>query len=197
MGESTDGCDSSLGCVYFVYEDPHPEGGTPTRPSARNHAPPAPPSRLQSVGPEDLPFHLDRLKRNPLAPPPLLSPPPRPPLPARPIPSRTPEQSQSYLFFWDKFEKCNYFLENVLLTKDRPLDGRLLQHLLKEPICDGGVHLVRTCMSGGRGRVWGNGSPRRSQVTIFRVSVSCMRSDTRGSGIVSRRVVSVCHCWQD
>lgn len=50
-----------------------------------------------------------------------------------------PFQSQSYLFFWDKFEKCNYFLENVLLTKDRPLDGRLLQNLLKEPICDGGT----------------------------------------------------------
>lgn len=48
------------------------------------------------------------------------------------------QQSQSYLFFWDKFEKCNYFLENVLLTVDRPLDGRLVQHLLKEPICDGG-----------------------------------------------------------
>lgn len=48
------------------------------------------------------------------------------------------EQSQSYLFFWDKFEKCNYFLENVLLTANQPLDGRLVQHLLKEPICDGG-----------------------------------------------------------
>ncbi|CAN0025704.1 unnamed protein product [Scytosiphon promiscuus] len=48
------------------------------------------------------------------------------------------ELSQSYLFFWDKFEKCNYFLENVLLTKEKPLDGRLMQQLLKEPICDGG-----------------------------------------------------------
>ncbi|CAM9825063.1 unnamed protein product [Sphacelaria rigidula] len=48
------------------------------------------------------------------------------------------ELSQSYLFFWDKFEKCNYFLENVLLTANQRLDGRLVQHLLKEPISDGG-----------------------------------------------------------
>lgn len=54
-------------------------------------------------------------------------------------PAQNTKQSQSYLFFWDKWEKCNYFLENVLLTKDKPLDGRLLQHLLKEPICDGGT----------------------------------------------------------
>lgn len=60
------------------------------------------------------------------------------PLPFSVETTTVPQQSQSYLFFWDKFEKCNYFLENVLLTKDRPLDGRLLQHLLKEPICDGG-----------------------------------------------------------
>lgn len=60
-------------------------------------------------------------------------------------PARTTKQSQSYLFFWDKLEKCNYFLENVLLTKDKPLDGRLLQHLLKEPICDGGKH--GSCLS--------------------------------------------------
>jgi len=46
--------------------------------------------------------------------------------------------SQSYLFYWDKIEKANYFLENVLDTVEKPLDGRLLQALLASPVGDGG-----------------------------------------------------------
>ncbi|KAI1323989.1 peptidase C1-like family protein [Xylariaceae sp. FL0255] len=50
------------------------------------------------------------------------------------------ELSQAYLFFWDKLEKANYFLENIIDTasKGEPLDGRLVQRLLGEPISDGG-----------------------------------------------------------
>jgi bleomycin hydrolase len=40
------------------------------------------------------------------------------------------ELSQAYVFFWDKIEKANYFLENVIDTVDEPLDGRLMQSLL-------------------------------------------------------------------
>lgn len=48
------------------------------------------------------------------------------------------ELSQQYLFYWDKIEKANYFLENILETADAPLDGRLLQALLASPVGDGG-----------------------------------------------------------
>ena len=48
------------------------------------------------------------------------------------------ELSQAYLFFWDKLEKANYFLENVIDTVDEPLDGRLLQSLVLSPVGDGG-----------------------------------------------------------
>ena len=48
------------------------------------------------------------------------------------------ELSQAYLFFWDKLEKANYFLENVIDTVDEPLDGRLMQSLLASPVGDGG-----------------------------------------------------------
>ena len=48
------------------------------------------------------------------------------------------ELSQSYLMFWDKLEKANYFLENILATLAEPTDGRLLMHLLQSPIQDGG-----------------------------------------------------------
>ncbi|KAH0604643.1 uncharacterized protein H6S33_006311 [Morchella sextelata] len=48
------------------------------------------------------------------------------------------ELSQSYLFFWDKLEKANFFLEQVIDTLDEPLDGRLMQYLLTSPVGDGG-----------------------------------------------------------
>jgi bleomycin hydrolase len=48
------------------------------------------------------------------------------------------ELSQSYTMFWDKLEKSNYFLESILETVDEPIDGRLLMHLLRDPIQDGG-----------------------------------------------------------
>lgn len=48
------------------------------------------------------------------------------------------ELSQSYLAFWDKFERCNYFLESVISLIDRPMDDRLLQFILQTGIQDGG-----------------------------------------------------------
>eukprot|EP01083_Nonionella_stella_P020707 57449_1 len=48
--------------------------------------------------------------------------------------------SQSYLFFWDHFERCNFFLEQILDTLSEPLDGRLVQYLLSKPIEDGGQY---------------------------------------------------------
>lgn len=51
---------------------------------------------------------------------------------------KTFELSQAYPLFWDKLEKCNWFLANILDTLDEPLDGRLVSYLLSDPICDGG-----------------------------------------------------------
>ncbi|EGD80166.1 bleomycin hydrolase [Salpingoeca rosetta] len=48
------------------------------------------------------------------------------------------ELSQSYLFFWDKLERANYFTNAILETLDEDLDGRLVQHLLSDPLGDGG-----------------------------------------------------------
>lgn len=48
------------------------------------------------------------------------------------------ELSQNHTNFWDKFEKANYFLENVLETADEPLDGRLVSWILTTPQQDGG-----------------------------------------------------------
>ena len=48
------------------------------------------------------------------------------------------ELSQSYAMFFDKLEKANYFLENILETLDEPVDSRLIMWLMKTPVQDGG-----------------------------------------------------------
>ena len=58
------------------------------------------------------------------------------------------ELSQAYLMFWDKLEKANFFLENIIETRDEPLNGRLVMWLLATPLPDGGqwdmfVNLVK------------------------------------------------------
>ena len=46
--------------------------------------------------------------------------------------------SQSYLFYWDKIEKANYFLENILDTTGEAIDSRIIQELMSSPVGDGG-----------------------------------------------------------
>ena len=48
------------------------------------------------------------------------------------------EFSQNYFMFFDKLEKANYFLENIIQTKDHAYDSRLIMHLVKAPVQDGG-----------------------------------------------------------
>ncbi|OAK96145.1 bleomycin hydrolase [Phaeosphaeriaceae sp. SRC1lsM3a] len=46
--------------------------------------------------------------------------------------------SQAYLFYWDKIEKANYFLESILETTSEDIDSRLIQALMASPVGDGG-----------------------------------------------------------
>jgi len=48
------------------------------------------------------------------------------------------EFSQSYLFFWDKLEKVNMFLEAMIAMREREIDDRELQILISDPAPDGG-----------------------------------------------------------
>ncbi|WP_159723211.1 aminopeptidase C [Enterococcus sp. CSURQ0835] len=48
------------------------------------------------------------------------------------------ELSQNYTFFWDKYEKANYFYENILDTATEPLTSREVAFLLQMPQQDGG-----------------------------------------------------------
>jgi len=48
------------------------------------------------------------------------------------------EFSQNYLFFWDKFEKANFFLHNMNNLKKEKFDSRIVNYLIANPISDGG-----------------------------------------------------------
>lgn len=47
--------------------------------------------------------------------------------------------SHNYLYFWDILEKSNLFLENVIATKDFPMDDREVSTFFSSPVNDGGV----------------------------------------------------------
>ncbi|MBQ6527061.1 MAG: aminopeptidase, partial [Clostridia bacterium] len=48
------------------------------------------------------------------------------------------ELSQSYLAFWDKFERANYFLESMLDTADLEPNDRTVSFILQTGVHDGG-----------------------------------------------------------
>ena len=48
------------------------------------------------------------------------------------------ELSQNNTFYWDKYEKANYFYENILATANEPLTSRKVAFLLQTPQQDGG-----------------------------------------------------------
>ena len=48
------------------------------------------------------------------------------------------EFSQNHLLFWDKLERCNYFMDSVVRLRDRPSDDRTLGFVLDEVMGDGG-----------------------------------------------------------
>lgn len=66
------------------------------------------------------------------------------------------ELSQNHLYYHDKLEKANWFLEQVIGTAGEDLEGRLVQRLLGDLVSDGGqwdmvhnlVEQVRACAAG-------------------------------------------------
>ncbi len=48
------------------------------------------------------------------------------------------EYSENFMMFWDKLEKANFWLEQIIQLRDQDLDDRKVHHLLKNPISDGG-----------------------------------------------------------
>ena len=48
------------------------------------------------------------------------------------------ELSQAYPFFWDQFEKSNYFLRNIIKYRKKEIDNEYNRQILSDPVSDGG-----------------------------------------------------------
>lgn len=48
------------------------------------------------------------------------------------------ELSQTYIYFYDKLERANYFYNSILETLDEETSSRLVSHILSGPMGDGG-----------------------------------------------------------
>ena len=48
------------------------------------------------------------------------------------------ELSQAYPLFWDKYERANWFFQNIIATANEPATSRDVAFLLLDPLCDGG-----------------------------------------------------------
>lgn len=51
---------------------------------------------------------------------------------------KTFELSQAYPLFWDKYERANWFFQNIISTANDPATSREVAFLLLDPLCDGG-----------------------------------------------------------
>ncbi|MDR0891921.1 MAG: aminopeptidase, partial [Mediterranea sp.] len=49
------------------------------------------------------------------------------------------EFSQNYPFFYDQLEKANLFLQGMIDTATKPLDDKMVEWLLRNPLSDGGT----------------------------------------------------------
>ncbi len=49
------------------------------------------------------------------------------------------EFSTNYLYFYDILEKSNLFLNQVIISANKPMDDKLVQWLFRSPVGDGGV----------------------------------------------------------
>ena len=100
---------------------------------------------------------------------------------------KTFELSQAYLFFYDKLEKSNYFLENILETLDEPVNGRLVSWLLQAPVGDGGQWDMLCGLIRKYGLVPKAAYPETTLSSASREMNSCLTEKLREDACVLRK----------
>lgn len=89
------------------------------------------------------------------------------------------EFSQSYLFFWDKLERANYFLEAMIELSERDVDDRTVACLLAAPIDDGGQWNMFVALVGKHGLVPKELMPETESSSNTRVMNDILRKALR------------------
>ncbi|MBX9922782.1 MAG: C1 family peptidase [Rhabdochlamydiaceae bacterium] len=102
------------------------------------------------------------------------------------------EFSQSYLFFWDKFEKANYFFENVIDTAKEPHDSRLVMYLFDSSslFSDGGQWHMAVNLINKYGLVPKSVFPDNEACLSSGQFNQILKSKLREQGVVLRKLVA-------
>lgn len=100
------------------------------------------------------------------------------------------ELSQSYLFFWDKVEKANYFLENILETADEDVESRIVSTLMIAPVNDGGQWDMLANLVKKYGIVPQTAFPDSWNAQNSRTFDTLLTTKLREDGLVLRKLVA-------
>lgn len=107
------------------------------------------------------------------------------------------ELSQSYQFFWDKFEKANYFYENVLKTAHKATDSRKVAWLMAEPQNDGGQWDMLCALIEKYGVMPKSAMPESFNSNNSRGIDSVLNNKLRHDAVILRKMVNEDYASQD
>ncbi len=100
------------------------------------------------------------------------------------------ELSQSYMAFWDKFERCNYFFEAILETAGLPLNDRTVNFLLQGGLSDGGQWDMFTSLVRKYGVVPKDAMPETFQTSNTRGSNQYISKFMRKNALSLRKMAA-------
>ncbi len=103
------------------------------------------------------------------------------------------ELSQSYEFFWDKFEKANYFYENVLKTAHKSTSSRKVSWLMAGPQNDGGQWDMLCALIEKYGVVPQSAMPESFNANNSRGINEVLNNKLRHDAVILRKMVNTDH----
>ncbi|WP_372752741.1 aminopeptidase C [Labilibaculum sp.] len=98
--------------------------------------------------------------------------------------------SHNYNYFWDIFEKSNFFLENIIATGDRKMDDREVVTYFKSPVNDGGVWNSFFNVAKKYGVVPNEVMPETKASNNTREITSLINKKLRGEGYKIRELIA-------
>ena len=99
------------------------------------------------------------------------------------------EFSQNYLYFYDILEKSNLFLENAIISANKPMDDRLVELYFKSPIEDGGVWSSFVNLVNKYGVVPKDVMPETNSSSNTSKMLAAITTKLREDGLALRRMV--------
>ncbi len=100
------------------------------------------------------------------------------------------EFSENHLFFWDKLEKANLFLEAIIETREAGIDDRELQTLLADPVPDGGWWSYAVNLIEKYGAIPKDMMPETKNSSNTRYMNSLLNSVARGYAVELREMAA-------